>query len=267
MGTDRVSDNLKKYQSFKDARKFARSLNLKSQKEWFDYCKSGKKPDDIPRRVNSSNHYKNEWISWGDFLGTGRLAHKDLKLLPFKKARGFVRKLELKNLNEWTDYCKSGEKPQNIPAGPALYYKGEGWVNLGDWLGTGRVSNRNIPQLSYEETKKLISKLKFKNRDEFQNFASQYNLRNKTQINSNPHRKFKSQWNGWSKFLGTGRKRGNIFLPFKESRVIARGLGLKNYKDWLAYVTSDKRNLNIPSDPRRKYSNDWISWDDFLGND
>ena len=33
-----------KYRSFKKARAFVRSLGLKSQAEWRDYCKSGKKP-------------------------------------------------------------------------------------------------------------------------------------------------------------------------------------------------------------------------------
>jgi hypothetical protein len=37
-----------KFRSFKDVRKFVRSLKLKNSKEWYDYCKSGDKPDDIP---------------------------------------------------------------------------------------------------------------------------------------------------------------------------------------------------------------------------
>ena len=31
-----------------DARKFVRSLGIKNQKEWRDYCNSGNKPDNIP---------------------------------------------------------------------------------------------------------------------------------------------------------------------------------------------------------------------------
>ena len=38
----------KNWRSFEEARKFAQSLNLKSGKEWLNYCKSGKKPKDIP---------------------------------------------------------------------------------------------------------------------------------------------------------------------------------------------------------------------------
>ena len=36
------------FRSFESAREFVRSLNLKNQKEWLEYCKSGNKPDDIP---------------------------------------------------------------------------------------------------------------------------------------------------------------------------------------------------------------------------
>ena len=36
-----------KFRSFKDARKFAQSLNLKSNSEWRNYCKSGKKPEEL----------------------------------------------------------------------------------------------------------------------------------------------------------------------------------------------------------------------------
>ena len=61
--------------TFKEARKFARSLNLKSGQEWNEYCKSGKLPDDIPSNPNKS--YINGWESMGDFLGTGNIATKN----------------------------------------------------------------------------------------------------------------------------------------------------------------------------------------------
>ena len=38
----------KTYRSFTEARKFARSLKLTGLIVWYEYCKSGKKPDDIP---------------------------------------------------------------------------------------------------------------------------------------------------------------------------------------------------------------------------
>jgi len=53
---------MKAWRPFEQAREFARSLKLRSQTEWFQYCKSGKdsipKPDDIPSLP--SEVYKND---------------------------------------------------------------------------------------------------------------------------------------------------------------------------------------------------------------
>jgi hypothetical protein len=42
---------------------------------------------------------------------------------PFKEAREFVRSLNLKGTKEWQEYCKSGEKPDDIPSAPWETYK------------------------------------------------------------------------------------------------------------------------------------------------
>ena len=63
----------RKYKDFVSARKFARTLKLKSANEWDKYCKGeipGKKPkpDDIP--VSAREFYKVKgWISMDDWLG------------------------------------------------------------------------------------------------------------------------------------------------------------------------------------------------------
>ena len=126
LGTGRVANQLLRYRPFKKARAFVRSLGLKSQTEWHDYCKSGKKPADIP--ANPNNVYANDgWAGWGDWLGTGRVLRlRDYR--PFKKARAFVRGLGLKSRAEWHDYCKSGKKPADIPANPVRAYANDGWA-------------------------------------------------------------------------------------------------------------------------------------------
>ena len=48
-----------------------RGLGLKSETEWRDYCKSGKKPADIPANPHKA-YAEAGWTSWGDWLGTGR---------------------------------------------------------------------------------------------------------------------------------------------------------------------------------------------------
>ena len=56
-----------KWRSFDSARKWVRRQNLKSNKEWRQFIKSGKLPNDIPR--SPSRLYKQDWKSWGDWLG------------------------------------------------------------------------------------------------------------------------------------------------------------------------------------------------------
>jgi exonuclease I len=68
LGTDRIATNDLVYREFESARAFARSLNLKSQKEWFEYCKQGFKPVDIPRNVDRT-YKKLGWKGFGDWLG------------------------------------------------------------------------------------------------------------------------------------------------------------------------------------------------------
>ena len=41
----------------------------------------------------------------------------------FESARNYVRDLKLKNRIAWTKYCKSGNKPDDIPANPWITYK------------------------------------------------------------------------------------------------------------------------------------------------
>ncbi|AOR26470.1 helicase [Formosa sp. Hel3_A1_48] len=66
LGTGRVADQLKVFRSFEDVKKLVKNLGIKSQKEWFQYAKSGGKPEDVPYKPY---RYKKEWKGWADFLG------------------------------------------------------------------------------------------------------------------------------------------------------------------------------------------------------
>lgn len=66
LGTNVISSQKRTYREFKEARKFVRDLKIKYYADWLLYCKSGAKPEDIPR--NAAQKYKSKgWISWGDF--------------------------------------------------------------------------------------------------------------------------------------------------------------------------------------------------------
>jgi superfamily II DNA or RNA helicase len=124
----------RRFQSFEKAREYAHTLGLKSGKEWFDWYRANQ-PQHLPGDPSRCREYKEHWVSWGDWLGTGRVANGQRKFLPFTEARDFARKLGLKTQDEWVDYCRSGKKPGNIPVRPAQIYKDE-WVSTADWLGS-----------------------------------------------------------------------------------------------------------------------------------
>jgi hypothetical protein len=84
LGTGTIAPRLRAYRSFERARALARGLKLKSYQEWREYCKSGKRPADIP--TNPNIVYSDAgWIGWGDWLGTGRTADHLREYRPFKK--------------------------------------------------------------------------------------------------------------------------------------------------------------------------------------
>jgi Phage-integrase repeat unit len=102
LGTGTISSRNRTYRAFQEARQFVRSLKLNSGGKWEQYCKSGKKPDDIP--TVPSVIYQKEWKGLGDWLGTGRIANQDRQYLTFEDAKKFVQTLGLKTLEEWRQY-------------------------------------------------------------------------------------------------------------------------------------------------------------------
>ena len=96
---------------------------LKSQAEWFTYCRSGKKPIFRPYRPMFMPMRAGSIVDW---LGAGRRIGN---WRPFNEARAFVRSLELKSGPEWNVYCRSGKKPNDIPADTdgLLCHRGLDW--------------------------------------------------------------------------------------------------------------------------------------------
>ena len=123
------------WRDFEEARDYARSLGLESEKEWREWSKSGERPLDIPS--NPYRVYKGEvWLSWSDFLGY-RPGYVAGEWRGFEEARDFARRLGLKSKDKWREWSKSGERPLDIPSEPHRVYKDEGWNGWGDFLGYG----------------------------------------------------------------------------------------------------------------------------------
>ena len=81
------------------------------------YCTSGKKPSEIP----SNAKIYSEWVSMGDWLGTGNIKAGSLDYLTFNAARRLVRLLNLKSM-KLEDLFKCVETIK-YPANPDKVYK------------------------------------------------------------------------------------------------------------------------------------------------
>ncbi|MFM8983853.1 MAG: DEAD/DEAH box helicase family protein, partial [Spartobacteria bacterium] len=97
LGTGTIAGYLRKYRPFQEAREFARSLNIKSQREWQDFCK-GQMPEKgpLPLDISASPHLTyaySGWVGMGDWLGTGTIANQNLIYRSFEEAREFARSL------------------------------------------------------------------------------------------------------------------------------------------------------------------------------
>ena len=270
-----------KFRTFKRARKFVRGLGLKGQSEWNQYCtgelpEKDRLPRDIPSNPNAA--YKNQgWKNMGDWLGTFSIASRLREYRPFRESRKLVHGLALRSHAEWKKYCKEGKLPQDIPVAPDRKYKDEGWVNWGDWLGTGIVATHLRPYRTFKQARSFVHSLGLTSSPEWRKYCKGDLPKKGTlpkDIPSDPHHLYKGKgWIGMGDWLGTGivATRLRQYRTFKEARKFARQLRLKGQSEWNKYCAGklpEKSTLpsDIPTNPQRTYKNKgWVSVSDWLG--
>ena len=132
LGTGRKHWREHEWREFGAAKKFARSLGLKSEREWRAFVKTDARPDDIPT-MPQSVYADSGWAGFRDFLGYE--VNRKTEWRPFHEAREFVRTLGLEGFKGWRKYASSGERPADIPSAPEDHYRGQGWAGHSDWTG------------------------------------------------------------------------------------------------------------------------------------
>jgi superfamily II DNA or RNA helicase len=205
LGTGRVAPQLREYRPFEEARAFVRALGFKSTSEWYAYIKSGALPFDIPTSPDLS-YAESGWQGMGDWLGTGNVAPWVRPFRSFEEARAYVRALGLRSTKEWKAYVKSGALPSDIPSNPNRTYAQEGWLGIGDWIGTGAISSHKRRYRPFEEARSYARRLGLKTRDDWMVHTRSGQL--PADIPANPHTVYATEgWMNTGDWLGTGRKR------------------------------------------------------------
>lgn len=236
------------YLSFEEARAFIRKLGLKNQNEWSEYRKN--KPANIPS--NPNRHYKNEWLSTGDWIGTDVIATRYKKYLSFNDARNFVHTLGLKNQKEWYKWHEIN-RPNDIPYSPYNTYKNE-FISFGDWIGTTKGWDGTY--LSFEEAIEFVHALKLKNLAQWLVYCN--SGKKPFNIPASPESQYKGKYISAGDWLGTGRiadqlKREQLYVSYEEAKAFVLNLGLKSHQEWVDYCNSGLKPDNIPSNPNQFY--------------
>ena len=53
----------------------------------------------------------------------------------YEDATVFVRSLKLVGIKGWLEFCRTGNRPADIPSNPNLTYRGKGWVDWPHFIG------------------------------------------------------------------------------------------------------------------------------------
>jgi hypothetical protein len=118
--------------SYEQAKKYIQALGIKTQHEFFAWRKSGQRPDTMPPDPNRAYF---EFKSWGDFLGTGRIANQNRKYRSYEEAKVFLKPLNISSQTHFRELLELGIIPPDIPRNPHAYYsKHKVWVNFPDFF-------------------------------------------------------------------------------------------------------------------------------------
>lgn len=175
------------FYDFDYLKKIAQDNNITTQNQWRSFAK-----DDFKIPASPNQVYKKNWLGWSNFLSRNEVRNFRASEEDFIKAREFVRKLKLKNFNEYRLKCKDGSIPEWIPRTPYLVYENCGWIDIDDFLGKPTI-------LSYEECKALARSLKMKKSSDWKDYVRDSG---RLDLKSKIERYYSKQWKGWKDFLG-----------------------------------------------------------------
>ncbi|MFA6288761.1 MAG: hypothetical protein WC661_15365 [Opitutaceae bacterium] len=166
------------------------------------------RPDNIPSNPNFT-YKETGWAGTADWLGYGAPTSPQLsQFRPFAEAREFARSLKLLGWLEWREYVRNAVKPADIPSIPHSAYKGHGWLDYGDWLGTGLKAYHQSPFLPYEAARDFVGMLGLKSSAEWRAYCGGKFERlppKPVNIPTNPDKAYASKWQSWGRWLDVTR--------------------------------------------------------------
>jgi hypothetical protein len=273
LGTGYVANHLRTYRPFRQARAYARSLGLANLKEWQSFCGAGSGnlrvlPPDIPAAPRGV-YIDRGWVSFGDWLGTGRVHVSMYQYRSYEDARAFVCALGIRTQSEWNAYCRGelnghGPRPLDIPSHPDRTYRGRGWMSWGEFFGTNSVAHCKRTFRSLAAARAYMRTQGLRNAEAWRAWCAAGHR--PADIPAHPDAAYRGLgWVSWGDFLGTGnvaplRVRRRSFAAM---RAFVRRLGLRTRSEYRAAWHDGRIPQDIPLMLHRHP--EWKGWADFLG--
>jgi len=181
----------KDWRSFKDARKYARSLGLQSRCEWIkfidgQYSGLGRKPVDIPD--NPVDVYKVEWKGWENWMGSGNN-------MPVKENKAPLEKIRRKKLKP-----KKLKQKKLKPEKPRCLDRIRKIADSEEYQSQLTTTQNDF--CSFEEARKYARELDLKSHYEWTRFVCTHLKTLPPNIPLNPDLVYRFEWTGWADWLG-----------------------------------------------------------------
>jgi hypothetical protein len=193
------------------------------------------------------------------------------KYYNYEELKKIVNSLSINSKNQYIKTYKSltSIDGKRAPLNPVTFYGKEVWLNWSDFLDKPIFKKKiNNVYYDYEECKKVILKKNIISKMDFFKKIKEI-IKDDIKIPYNPYMTYKSKWEGWGEFLGTGRVSDNqkLYKSFEEAKLWARSLNLKMVKEWRQLNLSELPK-DIPKKPEKTYKGKgWVDYYDWLGID
>ena len=250
-----------KYITLEEAKAYIRNFpDVDSSRKYHRFIHSPEGHPLMP--FNPDRTYKKQgWVDWADFLGTDNKNHIQYKSwLPLKEVQAYMRKYasHIKTRKQYRLWRKLDNREFLFPYNPVDYYKDQGWVRWGVFLGTNRISSLEYHKrlLPLDQASRIVQKQRPRIKSSTQ--YRKWHLKTKPKnLPLNPHKSYESQgWNGWVSFLGfeeLGEWNKKDRLLLEEARLYMRSQGITNLREFDKWKKEGKRPDFIPANPFRHY--------------
>lgn len=133
----RIRRHYDKFLPYEEARERIQAEGIRTMAEYTTWHRMNH-PASMPQSPEDFYGRRGKWINWGHFLGTNNSFPyiKKKGWRPYKEAKAFAHSRGFLNVPAWTDFCKSGKCPDDIPHRPDIaYFKSGDWFSWREFLG------------------------------------------------------------------------------------------------------------------------------------